>query len=158
MENTVHEVYSHRYSRNVFKGYGEEGYNACMDFMKRNLERLEFTLEYFRTEPEDRYWDDVEKMLPVGIWKDTTGQYSDEECDEDNMVTIPVPQDLLWQWYMENAEFDREQCADQEPEGGWAEITIEDMLRWLWEEYTLDETDGLYYWLAQHNYYWKRLD
>ena len=160
MEDCVHEVYWHKYRRNVFKGYGNAGYAACMDYMKRHKElwNTEDGLEYFMTEPEDQTWEDSERMLPVGIWKDTTNQYTDEECDKDNELVIPVPQDLLFKWYMENAEFDREQCPEYMPEGGWPDIPISDMLRWLWEEYTLDETDGLYYWLTQHGYYWKRLD
>lgn len=143
MQGTVHEVYSHRYERNVFKGYEEPGYNACMKFLRKNMESFGYTLEYFMTEPEDRNWDDIDQFLPIGIWKDTTDQYSDEECDDDNYVEIPVPQYLLWQWYKENVKSDG---------------TIEDMLFWLFEEYTCDETAELYYWLTEHNYFWKRID
>lgn len=161
MENCVHEVYHRLYQQNVFVGYGEAGYRACMDYMKRNSEN-EY-LEYFRTDPEDRTWSDINKMLPVSIYKDSTGQYTDEEvydpCDPwSNIMEIPVPQDLLWKWYMECAEFDREQCPEYEPEGGWGEITVEDMLRWVWEESTCDETYGLYDWLIAHNYKWTRLN
>lgn len=164
MENYVHEVYDGKFQQNVFKGYGTAGYNACMDYMnRRHTDGNGFHLEYFMTEPEGRNWDDIEKMLPVSVYKDTTGQYTDEEIDDpcdpwSNIVEIPVPQDLLWQWYMECAEFDREQCPDDEPSGGWGDITVEDMLRWVWEESTCDETYALYDWLTAHNYFWKRLD
>ena len=158
MQDTVHEAYSHYFERNMFKGYGEAGYTACMNFMNRNKNGYtDGDLEYFLTEPDDRTWDDREKILPVPIYKDTTDQYTDEECDDDNCVEIPVPEDLLWQWYLECEEFDREQSC-QEPEGGWAESTIEDMYRWVWEESTCDETLDLYYWLTKHNYFWKRID
>ena len=100
---------------------------------------------------------------PVTIYKDTTGQYSDAEIENSqdmfsNMVEILVPEDLLWQWYMECAEFDREQCLEMEPDDGWGEITKEDMVRWVYEESTADDTTSLYDWLKKHGFNWKRPD
>ena len=83
--------------------------------------------------------------FPVSVYKDTTNQYTDEECDEDNSVEIPVPEDLLWQWWTEG--------TDEEED-----LTPEDLRRWVYSESTCDDTTNLYYWLTQHGYFWKRLD
>lgn len=102
--------------------------------------------------------------LPVTIYKDSTDLYTEEEITEsirsnlffDEMVEIPVPNDLLKQWWYECLEFDRK--WGDEPEGGWAPVTDADFLRWVWEESTADDTINLYDWLCDHNYFWKRLD
>ena len=111
-------------------------------------------------------WDTVRMpdYLPVTIYKDTTDQYTEEEITEfirsnlffSEMVEIPVPNDLLKQWWYECLEFDREQ--GDEPEGGWAPVTDDDFLRWVWKESTADDTINLYDWLCDHGYSWKRLD
>ncbi len=120
------------------------------------------------TEKHSHFGDwDVVRMpdyLPVTIYKDTTDQYTEEEITEfirsnlffSEMVEIPVPNDLLKQWWYECLEFDREQ--GDEPEGGWAPVTDDDFLRWVWKESTADDTQNLYDWLCDHNYFWKRLD
>ena len=94
---------------------------------------------------------------PISVYKDTTGQYTDEECDEDNIVEIPVPADLLWQWWLECLEFDRDPRWNDEPEGGWDEPTRDDLNRWVYKEYTCDDTYMLIDWLKEHNYIWKRI-
>ena len=96
-------------------------------------------------------------FYPISIYKDTTGQYTDVECDDDNVVEIPVPIDLLWQWFVECAEFDREECC-WTPEDGWCDLTRDDLKKWVFEESTCDDTQNLYDWLCNHNYFWKRLD
>ena len=110
----------------------------------------------------DKKWDSVSMYgyFPVSVYKDTTNQYTDEECDEDNSVEIPVPKDLLWQWWCEGLEFDRSrpESKQYEPEDGWDEPTPDDLVRWVHEESTCDDTTDLYYWLTQHGYFWKRLD
>ena len=67
---------------------------------------------------KDKKWDsaDMYGYFPVPVYKDTTGQYTDEECDEDNCVEIPVPEDLLWQWWCEGLEFDRSQPGSKQYE------------------------------------------
>lgn len=101
------------------------------------------------------------KMLPVTIYKDTTGQFTDEEMDDPNdlmsdMVEILVPADALWKWWLECLEFDREQCPYDEPEGGWPEATKTDMLRWVYEESIADDAYSLYDWLVVHGYSWTK--
>ena len=107
-------------------------------------------------------WMEKEKMLPVTIYKDRTEQYGEDEyyCEYPlgDMVEIPVPEDLLWQWWCENLEFAREQCPEYKPDGGWQEPTKDDLYEWVYETSIADEADDLYDWLIDHNYYWKRLD
>lgn len=87
------------------------------------------------------------KVYPVCIYKDATGQYTDYECDMDNCVEIPVPENLLIQWFTDK------NCWNQQVS---SEI-LEDLHRWVYEESTCDETCDLYNWLCAHGYYWKRL-
>lgn len=82
--------------------------------------------------------------LPVTIYADTTRQYSEEEIEEmmdkelwGQMIEIPVPEDLLKEWF---------------------DGTDEEFWRWFNDESTADDTDTLYDWLVAHNYTWKRLD
>ena len=107
-------------------------------------------------------WDTVimPEYFPVSIYKDSTGQYTDEECDEDNCVEIPVPRPLLWKWWLECLEFDRSQPESKayEPKDGWDEPTWDDLSHWIYDESTCDDTYMLYEWLCNHNYFWKRLD
>ena len=107
----------------------------------------------------DKEWDNTTMpgYYPVSIYKDSTGEYTDEECDDDNVVEIPVPADLLWQWFVECVEFDREECC-WTPDGGWDDPTHEDLINWVYKESTCDDTYMLYEWLCNHNYFWKRLD
>ena len=111
---------------------------------------------------KDKEWDTVDMpgYFPVSVYKDSTGQYTDAECDEDNVVEIPVPEYLLWQWWIECLEFDRSQPESKayEPEDGWDEPTREDLFHWVYHESDCDATYMLYEWLVDHNYCWKRLD
>jgi len=102
--------------------------------------------------------------LPVTIFADSTGQYTEDECVNDNLVEIPVPNDLLYQWWIETCErfgpFEAEFMSD-----GQIPINEDGFKRWVWEESTAMDTewpccscDTLYDWLRDHNYYWKRLD
>ena len=85
--------------------------------------------------------------VPVTIYADTTRQYSEEEIEEmmnstwGQMMEIPVPKDLLFQWF-----------NDHQPS------TYEEFEHWFYEESTADDCDTLYDWLCEHGYFWKRLD
>lgn len=103
--------------------------------------------------------------LEVTIYADTTGQYSESEVEimqrTDNiMIEIPVPADLLKQWWFDCLEFDRAQPESQayKPEDGWPEATDEDFWYWFKEDSVAYDCDSLYDWLVNHNYRWKRLD
>jgi len=100
-------------------------------------------------------------VLPVTIYADTTGQYSEEELwqmeqyPSGQMIDIPVPEDLLKQWWYDCLDFDREQVPV--PEGGWPDVSDSDFYHWLRNEYTADDTQCLYDWLFDHVYHWHRL-
>lgn len=113
----------------------------------------------------EKEWDkiDMPDYLPVTIYADTTGQYSEEEIEEMNgvwgqMIEIPVPKELLIQWWFDCLEFDRDPEFNEEPDDGWPECTEEDFWRWFNDESTADDADSLYDWLVAYNYCWKRLD
>ncbi len=118
-------------------------------------------IENWRFTYGDKTWDTVivPGYSPVPIYKDSTMQYTDEECDEDNVVEIPIPDVLLWKWWLECLEFDRSQpeAKAYEPDDGWDEPTWDDLKHWIYEESTCDDTIMLYEWLCDHGYYWKRL-
>ena len=113
-------------------------------------------------EKNGREYVDMPDYLPVTIYADTTGQFTEEEIEQmqnsnwGQMIEIPVPADLLKQWWDDCLEFDRE--YGDEPEDGWGEVTDDDFWRWYKEESTADDCDSLYDWLVDHNYHWKRLD
>ena len=102
---------------------------------------------------------DMPDYYPVTIYKNTTGQYTDDEID-DNIVEIPVPKDLILQWFTETWNYDKIDFTD--PDVVWFGLTKdtvkEDLKIWLYEESTADDADGLYDWLVAHNYCWKRLN
>ena len=108
------------------------------------------------TEKHSHFGDrDVVRMpdyLPVTIYADTTRQYSEEEIDEmmndtwGQMMEIPVPENLLFQWWCDD-QYDNIETA-----------TREEFEKWFYEESTADDCDTLYSWLCKHNYFWKRLD
>lgn len=108
-------------------------------------------------------WMKREDMLCVTIYADTTRQYSEEEIlemensDWGQMIEIPVPENLLKQWWFECLEFDRDPAFNNEPEDGWPICTEEDFKHWFVMESTADDCDTLYDWLVNHNYFWKRL-
>ena len=91
----------------------------------------------------------LEGYYPVSIYKDTTNQFSDEECDQCNVVEIPVPKDLLFEWFMEDPE--RRDFVAQFDAQNY-------ILMWVFEESTCDDTVNLYGWLMEHGYFWRRLD
>lgn len=104
----------------------------------------------------------MDNILSVQIYADTTGQYSEEEIlqmqdtDEGAVISIPVPEKLLKQWWFDCLEFDRQQVPV--PEGGWPTVTDDDFYRWWNEESMTQDLDSLYDWLVAHNYHWYRLD
>ena len=111
-------------------------------------------------------WDKIimSDYLPVTIYADTTGQYSEEEIEKmqdefwGQMIDIPVPENLLKKWWYECLEFDREWGVGWMPEDGWPEVSDDDFRHWLHAESTADDTNSLYDWLVAHNYTWKRID
>lgn len=99
-------------------------------------------------------WMERNDMVCVTIYASDTDLFTEEEIDElvnsveyyTEMIDIPVPRNLLFEWFCEWAKM-----FNYEP-------NYEDFEQWLYEDSTADDTDDLYYWLKRHNYYWKRLD
>lgn len=91
---------------------------------------------------EENKWMNHNSMICVPVYADETGQYTDEECDFDNVVEIPVPQDMMLQFFAERGN----------------PMTEDKLNVWRWEESTCDDTIGLINWLVAHNYTWKRID
>lgn len=105
------------------------------------------------TKWEDRY-------LCVTIYADTTRQYSEEEIDEmmnsqwGQMIEIPVPEDLLFRWWLDDLDSNKTHWG----KNAWESGDHEEFLKWFYEESTADDCDTLYDWLVANNYCWKRLD
>ena len=97
----------------------------------------------------------MKKLLPVTIYADTTGQFTDEECDRDNTVEILVPRDLLYQWFVETCQNDGpffEEFTGTDP----IPVTERGFLKWVYAESTADDTVELYHWLNVHGFTWTR--
>lgn len=103
--------------------------------------------------------------LPVTIYADTTRQFSEEEIDKmmrsqwGQMMEIPVPEDLLFQWFFEEWNYAETLKKPEAIEFGLSmETAKSDFATWFYQESTADDCDTLYDWLVSHNYCWKRLD
>lgn len=86
-----------------------------------------------------------EKLIPVCVYADTTGLYTDEECDRDNLCYIDFPERIVFDWFIQKQI---EWCID------W-DLDFDD---WLENEYTADDTDGLYQFAEGFGFHGKRLD
>lgn len=71
---------------------------------------------------------DCQDLVSICVYKDSTGRYSDEECNQDNTVDLQFPVRILWAWYNNMME---RPCV---PDEFWY---------WLDEQSTADDTDGL---------------
>ena len=99
-------------------------------------------------------WMEKNKMVCVTMYASDTDLFTEDEIEEmvnskeyyTEMIDVPVPKDLLFQWFCEWAD------------GSGYQKNMDDFMRWLCDESTADDADGLYYWLCAHNYFWKRLD
>ena len=69
------------------------------------------------------------KTIPVCVFCDTTPLYTEEECDRDNLCSLQFPEHIEREWYGESTGFED----------------------WL-EEYTADETVGLYDFAKQYGF------
>lgn len=78
------------------------------------------------------------KFEYVIMYADTTGLFTDEQCDIDNLVEIKFPVDILRKWYEEN---DLARQTAYEPCRPIEQVTFDD---WLIEASTADDTIGLY--------------
>lgn len=80
----------------------------------------------------------------ICVYKDSTGMFTETECDQDNTVDLQVPATLLFQYYIEEVV---EQAA-----------TPDEFWYWLAEESTADDTVTLVDWLHRHDFFPRRDD
>ena len=68
--------------------------------------------------------------IPMTIWKDTTHQYSDAECEKELACTMEFPVEIVYGFYKEKQT---------------------SFLKWL-NEYTIPDVDGLYEYAVNHGF------
>ena len=106
-------------------------------------------------------WEFSERMLGVCVYADITGEYTKEEINDmmdhaplGQCIYIPVPYDLLFQWYMEQDDL-RDYVRREYGKG--IKSDEKEFEWWFFNESIADDCDSLYGWLVAHNYIWKRL-
>lgn len=75
-------------------------------------------------------------MLPICVYCDTTGLFTETECDCVNMIDMFFPAWLIEEWYKEHEKEFIEECK--------AEGIEPNCYNWYTEVYTADDTIGLY--------------
>lgn len=73
--------------------------------------------------------------ISVCVYADTTGFYTDRECDEDNMVYIDLPTNLVYDYISEQVGFP---------------VRADDFWWWYNNEYTCDCTVNLMHYAREH--------
>lgn len=95
-----------------------------------------------------------EEMILVDVYADTTGQYTQEECDWDNICTIDIPRLIVYGYYKEHeAEFVAETMNELSIPR--AECTFDN---WYHSVYTCCDTDNLFQYAVVRGYHWNRPD
>jgi len=84
------------------------------------------------------------KLIPVTIYCDSTGLFSEEECNTDNLTDMLFPGWIVEAWYKENEIVFASEC---EAEGYEA-----NPYNWYTEVYTANDTDGLYDFAVEKGY------
>ena len=115
------------------------------------IEHLEGILEYSAEmaksvdadEPDNVWQADVDaltqaieiirstRLVCVCIYRDSTGLFTDEECMQDNLEDFDLPESILRLWHAEHFHNSYE--------------------KWL-DEFTADDTDGLYQFSIEHGF------
>lgn len=80
----------------------------------------------------------MEKMIYVTVYADTTGLFSESECDVDNLTEMLFPEEIVRKWFDEQ----------QEQAYIWTGYEFEN---WM-NDYTADDTDGLYDFAINNGY------
>jgi len=78
------------------------------------------------------------KMISVCVYADTTGLFSEYECDQDNLTYIDFPEKIVREWYEKEGLVEDTSIELDKP---IEECTFED---WYKAVYTAEHTDGLY--------------
>lgn len=77
-----------------------------------------------------------EKLIPVTIYCDSTGLFSEAECNTDNLTDMLFPGWIVEAWYLINEKSFAPECK--------AEGYEPNVYNWYTEIYTADDTIGLY--------------
>lgn len=85
-----------------------------------------------------------EKLIPVCIYCDSTGLFSEEEYWSENLTDMMFPEWIVREWYKKN---EKDFIAECEAEGYEA-----NPYNWYTEVYTADDTDGLYDFAVQKGF------
>lgn len=79
----------------------------------------------------------------VCLYCDSTGLFSEEECDEDNLCDMLFPQEILREWYRTNEDAFME--ASPEVIKGKLQEMKDDAWKYWFDFYsTAEDTDGLF--------------
>lgn len=85
-----------------------------------------------------------EKLIPVCIYCDSTGLFSEEECCSENLTDMLFPEWIVREWYKENEKACIEDCKAEHEEPCFE--------NWINNSYTADGTDGLYDFAVQKGF------
>ena len=78
------------------------------------------------------YCDPFADCLWVCLYKDSTGQFEEDELQFDNLVDLPFPERIVAEWYEDHVKDDYDGPGKDSYE------------YWFQYESTADDTDGLY--------------
>ena len=85
-----------------------------------------------------------EKLIPVCIYCDSTGLFSEEECCSENLTDMLFPEWIVREWYKENEKACIKDCEAEHEEPCFE--------NWINNSYTADGTDGLYNYAVQKGF------
>lgn len=88
-------------------------------------------------------------MVSIEIYADSTGQYTDCECNYCNCVEIEIPKSIVKDWFNQEIYGSFFTILDDEEYQDDTEILFD---TWLGYYYTCDDTDGLYQFAVEHGY------
>ncbi len=139
----------------------EPVWNTCTAEKERGMS-MEITSETFMAKDNYYEWMERNKMVCVTIYASDTDLFTEDEINEmvnsveyyTEMIDIPVPEGLLFQWWLDDLDNNRLYWGKH----AWQTGDYEEFQRWFREESTADDTETLYHWLVAHNYNWKRID
>lgn len=93
---------------------------------------------------------DYETLL-VELYKDSTGLFSEEECNQNNWWAVEMPTWLVKKWYEKNETVFKEQTA-YELKKDINDCTFED---WFFKVYILDDMDGIWDFAKENGFKYK---
>ena len=96
--------------------------------------------------------DTMDELIPVCVYCDSTGLYTEDECAYENLCEIMFPKWIVEKWY----EINKKACdAESIRELGIPESEASFEV-WYNDVYTADGTDGLYDFAVENGFVGKR--